>query len=68
VQVGERFLCWRLDLMCGICGFLGWSDGPLQRMTDCITHRGPDEEGVCVDGVGLGIRRLSIMMWRAATD
>jgi len=49
--------------MCGICGFLGVAeDGLLQRMTDCITHRGPDEEGAFqADGVGLGIRRLSII-------
>ena len=55
--------------MCGINGiaFSRWSgrqvDPPLlKRMRDVITHRGPDEEGIYVDGsVGLGHRRLSIV-------
>jgi asparagine synthase (glutamine-hydrolysing) len=34
----------------------------LEAMRDVITHRGPDEEGIFVDGnVGLGHRRLSIV-------
>jgi asparagine synthase (glutamine-hydrolysing) len=34
----------------------------LERMRDVITHRGPDEAGLFVDGnVGLGHRRLSIV-------
>src|SRR5215213_842696 len=34
----------------------------LERMRDVITHRGPDDAGVYVDGrVGLGHRRLSIV-------
>lgn len=34
----------------------------LERMRDVITHRGPDDAGVHVDGrVGLGHRRLSIV-------
>jgi asparagine synthase (glutamine-hydrolysing) len=34
----------------------------LQRMTDSIVHRGPDDEGFFVaDGIGLGMRRLSII-------
>lgn len=34
----------------------------LHRMCQTIVHRGPDDEGLCVkDGVGLGMRRLSII-------
>ena len=49
--------------MCGICGFTGKSDAvALQKMTDSIFHRGPDEEGFYSDGkMNLGIRRLSII-------
>lgn len=36
--------------------------GVLSRMRDVITHRGPDDEGLFIDGaVGLGHRRLSIV-------
>ncbi|MBI3399384.1 MAG: asparagine synthetase B [Deltaproteobacteria bacterium] len=49
--------------MCGICGFTGKSDEVvLNKMTDSIFHRGPDEDGSYSDGdVNLGIRRLSII-------
>src|SRR6266540_5897638 len=49
--------------MCGICGVVGDIDEPLLcRMTDTLTHRGPDGEGIYVaDGIGLGMRRLSII-------
>lgn len=58
--------------MCGIVGFLGaggateTSDlaGIAERMSTCLTHRGPDDSGVWVDeraGLGLGHRRLSIL-------
>ncbi len=50
--------------MCGIAGFAGWdADGAeLARMCDAIRHRGPDDEGLrAVEGVGLGMRRLSII-------
>ena len=53
--------------MCGISGIVDCKDRPilpeqLQRMTDCIRHRGPDEQGLWIDGpVGLGHRRLSII-------
>ncbi len=48
--------------MCGICGF-DWEDKSLiKRMTDVISHRGPDKEGFFVDdGISLGNRRLSII-------
>jgi asparagine synthase (glutamine-hydrolysing) len=48
--------------MCGICGF-NWRDPELaKRMTDVITHRGPDQDGVwCNEKVSLGHRRLSII-------
>ena len=55
--------------MCGINGiaFSSQSDhyvdpAALRRMRDVITHRGPDDEGIFIDGrVGLGHRRLSIV-------
>lgn len=53
--------------MCGICGL--WQlDGAavehrvLERMTRLLAHRGPDGEGLHVDGsLGLGHRRLAIL-------
>ena len=53
--------------MCGIVGILNYDDEPassviLKRMTDEISHRGPDGEGHWVEGsVGLGHRRLAII-------
>ena len=54
--------------MCGICGQFNFaSDEPVEpeivrRMTDSITHRGPDDDGYFVAGpLGLGFRRLSII-------
>lgn len=51
--------------MCGICGFMGEvldRDEVIKRMTDVITHRGPDSSGVFAgDGVTMGFRRLSII-------
>jgi asparagine synthase (glutamine-hydrolysing) len=54
--------------MCGITGIFHYaSDEPiqhavLQRMTDVIAHRGPDDDGFHVAGrAGLGHRRLSII-------
>lgn len=53
--------------MCGIAGMIGRPDEGLcheqiRRMTDTIVHRGPDDEGMHVQGnVGLGMRRLSII-------
>ncbi|MGB2982861.1 MAG: asparagine synthase (glutamine-hydrolyzing), partial [Candidatus Bipolaricaulia bacterium] len=54
--------------MCGITGvaFAGAGRIPdlsmLRAMTDTLRHRGPDGEGYHLDsGVGLGVRRLSII-------
>lgn len=55
--------------MCGICGVAApkksnrWIDTDLlARMRDTITHRGPDDAGIFVEGtVGLAHRRLSIV-------
>lgn len=51
--------------MCGIAGRVGPEVGffpLLKKMTDSITHRGPDEEGFYVaPGVELGSRRLAII-------
>ncbi len=57
--------------MCGIVGFLGTTGGDeaalttlAQKMSACLSHRGPDDSGVWVDarvGLGLGHRRLSIL-------
>jgi asparagine synthase (glutamine-hydrolysing) len=53
--------------MCGIAGFVTATPGPesevaLQRMTNSIRHRGPDDSGAYRDGPAcLGNRRLSII-------
>jgi asparagine synthase (glutamine-hydrolysing) len=51
--------------MCGIAGLYhpkGVSQELVKRMTDAISHRGPDAEGFHVEGnFGLGHRRLSII-------
>ena len=53
--------------MCGICGVARCGGTPveqamLDRMTDSMRHRGPDSRGTYVaPGVGLGVRRLSII-------
>jgi asparagine synthase (glutamine-hydrolysing) len=57
--------------MCGIAGFLsrdGFEPGPaaesVGRMCDALTHRGPDDSGVWLDGtagIALAHRRLSIL-------
>ncbi len=62
----------RLDgidrVMCGIAGIACFGDiaGPryeqLKGMCDTLIHRGPDDEGIDIrDGVGMGMRRLSII-------
>lgn len=53
--------------MCGICGVYSLVGEPadaglVKRMCDSIRHRGPDDEGmVRMDGLGMGMRRLSII-------
>jgi asparagine synthase (glutamine-hydrolysing) len=51
--------------MCGICGrvsFEGIRQRDVQVMMDLLAHRGPDGQGLYVNGVaGLGHRRLSII-------
>lgn len=54
--------------MCGICGIFEYqqrspvSEEQIRRMTNCLIHRGPDDEGFLYrPGVGLGVRRLSII-------
>jgi asparagine synthase (glutamine-hydrolysing) len=53
--------------MCGICGKINLNNEPidealLRKMTSCLSHRGPDDEGLYIKGnVGLGHRRLSII-------
>ena len=56
--------------MCGIAGFASARDAApdelnesiVHAMCEVIRHRGPDDEGVHVEaGVGLGMRRLSII-------
>ena len=49
--------------MCGIAGLLGRPERPaLEAMRDALVHRGPDDDGLFIDGpVGLAARRLSII-------
>jgi asparagine synthase (glutamine-hydrolysing) len=56
--------------MCGICGVIQLNGEPrqviaraaLDRMTDAMTHRGPNDRGTHVaDGIAIGVRRLSIV-------
>jgi asparagine synthase (glutamine-hydrolysing) len=54
--------------MCGIAGMVqsrpdgAVSEAAIRRMCQTMVHRGPDDEGIYVKGgVGLGMRRLSII-------
>jgi asparagine synthase (glutamine-hydrolysing) len=54
--------------MCGIVGIVALNprdsldEARLKRMRDVLRHRGPDGEGIWIDGpVGLGHRRLAIV-------
>jgi asparagine synthase (glutamine-hydrolysing) len=58
----------QVNVMCGIAGHFGLSLHPnerkplLQRMTQTIVHRGPNDDGYfSAESVGLGMRRLSII-------
>ncbi len=58
--------------MCGIAGLVKKDGGrvlssELKKLTDLVMHRGPDDEGVYINGnVGLGHRRLSIIYLSAS--
>jgi asparagine synthase (glutamine-hydrolysing) len=56
--------------VCGICGVIQIEGDPrpvisveaLERMTDVMEHRGPDDRGTySSDGIAIGVRRLSIV-------
>ena len=49
--------------MCGIAGMIGRHDPALlAAMTASLRHRGPDGDGLYIDGpVGLGHRRLAVL-------
>ncbi len=54
--------------MCGIAGLLSLDGaapvdrGALEAMSACLVHRGPDSDGIALEGpVGLAARRLSII-------
>lgn len=52
--------------MCGIAGIVRWHDAvpreAVATMVSALAHRGPDDEGIlCEGGVGMGMRRLSIL-------
>ena len=57
----------RRSSICGIAGYYARGRGPvvaatIRRQCDAILHRGPDSDGVLVDGdFGFGMRRLSIV-------
>jgi asparagine synthase (glutamine-hydrolysing) len=53
--------------VCGIAGIIRWDgrqvrEDEIRSMCGVIAHRGPDDEGVYIgEGVGIGMRRLSII-------
>ncbi len=61
--------------MCGIAGIFDLKSSrpvdraAMQRMTDALAHRGPDDEGFFFDdGIGLGHRRLAIIDLEGGTQ
>ncbi len=51
--------------MCGFCGYINKkekSKEEIKKMTDAISHRGPDDENYYIDNfIAMGFRRLSII-------
>jgi asparagine synthase (glutamine-hydrolysing) len=53
--------------MCGIAGIYRFdkgqiSESDIKKMTNSMIHRGPDDDGIFVEGaLGIGMRRLSII-------
>ena len=51
--------------MCGFCGYVNKkekSKEEIKKMTDAISHRGPDDESYYIDDdIAMGFRRLSII-------
>ena len=58
--------------MCGIAGSTHDPEGrAVREMLATLVHRGPDDEGVHLDGasgVTIGARRLSIVAWRLQSE
>lgn len=58
--------------MCGICGFTGEvidRNETIHKMTEVITHRGPDSDGFFLDDrISMGFRRLSIIDLEAGSQ
>lgn len=58
--------------MCGICGFTGEvidRNETIHKMTEVITHRGPDSDGFFMDDrISMGFRRLSIIDLEAGSQ
>src|ERR1035437_1858510 len=66
----KQYLCFSLKetTMCGIAGIFHFdpsrsvNEPLLKKMTNCLSHRGPDGEGFYIkNSIGLGHRRLSII-------
>jgi len=51
--------------MCGFCGYINKKEKKeeeIKKMTDAISHRGPDDENYYIDDfIAMGFRRLSII-------
>ena len=51
--------------MCGFCGYINKKEKTkeqIKKMTDAISHRGPDDENYYIDDdIAMGFRRLSII-------